>query len=71
MEMPRERLRVTIDASAEKVPNSWQTEIRQDVPLSFAHRSFTIRQVKTGFINTPKGEAEHVSLETDSEPAQS
>jgi CRISPR system Cascade subunit CasD len=50
-----ERLRVAIDASAEGVPGNWQTEIRQDVPLSFAGRSFTIRQVKTGFIETPKG----------------
>jgi CRISPR system Cascade subunit CasD len=51
-----ERLRVAIDARAEGVPGNWQTEIRQDVPLSFASRSFTIRQVKTGFIETPKGE---------------
>jgi CRISPR system Cascade subunit CasD len=50
-----ERLRVAIDASAEGVPENWQTEVRQDVPLSFAGRSFTIRQVKTGFIETPKG----------------
>jgi CRISPR system Cascade subunit CasD len=50
-----ERLRVAIDARVEGVPGNWQTEIRQDVPLSFASRSFTIRQVKTGFIETPKG----------------
>ncbi|MGH9753256.1 MAG: type I-E CRISPR-associated protein Cas5/CasD [Blastocatellia bacterium] len=52
-----ERLRVAIDARAERIPENWQTEIRQDVPLSFASRSFTIRQVKTGFIETPKGGA--------------
>ena len=49
------RLRVAIDAKAAE--DHWQTEIRQDVPLSFASRSFTIRQVKTGFIETPKGGA--------------
>jgi CRISPR system Cascade subunit CasD len=54
---PPERLRVAIDARAEGTPGNWQTEIRQDVPLSFASRSFTIRQVKTGFIETPKGGA--------------
>lgn len=54
---PPERLRVAIDARAERVPKNWQTEIRQDVPLSFISRSFTIRQVKTGFIETPKGGA--------------
>lgn len=49
------RLRVAVDANAAE--DNWQTEIRQDVPLSFANRSFTIRQVKTGFIETPKGGA--------------
>ncbi len=52
-----ERLRVAVDAKAETQAGGWQTEIRQDVPLSFASRSFTIRQVKTGFIETPKGDA--------------
>jgi CRISPR system Cascade subunit CasD len=51
-----ERLRVTLDTTAEMAAGGWQTEIRQDVPLSFATRSFTIRQVKTGFIETPKGD---------------
>jgi CRISPR system Cascade subunit CasD len=56
-EEPPERLRVAIDARAEGIPSNWQTEIRQDVPLSFASRNFTIRHVKTGFIETPKGGA--------------
>lgn len=47
------RLRVAVDA--ETADDNWQVEIRQDVPLSFASRSFTIRHVKTGFIETPKG----------------
>lgn len=47
------RLRVAVDAEA--ADDNWQAEIRQDVPLSFASRSFTIRHVKTGFIETPKG----------------
>lgn len=49
------RLRVAVDANA--ADDNWQIEIRQDVPLSFAERRFTIRQVKTGFIETPKGGA--------------
>lgn len=47
------RLRVAVDANA--ADDNWQAEVRQDVPLSFAERRFTIRQVKTGFIETPKG----------------
>ncbi len=54
-EAPPERLRVAVDARAAGAPEHWQTEIRQDVPLSFASRSFTIRHVRTGFIETPKG----------------
>ncbi len=68
--LPNE-MRVVIDATAVDIPDNWQTEIRQDVPLSFASRNFTIRQVKTGFIiNSPKGEPENVSLTTDLESAQ-
>lgn len=56
-EAPPARLRVAVDAQAETAAGGWQTEMRQDVPLSFARRSFTIRQVKTGFVATPKGGA--------------
>jgi CRISPR system Cascade subunit CasD len=46
-----ERLRLVMDATAETA-----TEVRQDVPLSFADRSFTIRYVLTDFIPVPKGD---------------
>lgn len=45
-----ERLRLVIDAAPETA-----TEVRQDVPLSFADRRFTIRHVLTDFIPVPKG----------------
>jgi CRISPR system Cascade subunit CasD len=51
------RLRIVVDAAAEIPSDIRQIEIRQDVPLSFARRSFMIRQVRTGFMNTPKGGA--------------
>lgn len=46
-----ERLRLVIDATPETA-----TEVRQDMPLSFANRRFTIRHVLTDFIPQPKGE---------------
>jgi CRISPR system Cascade subunit CasD len=45
-----ERLRLVLDATPETA-----SEVRQDVPLSFAERRFTIRQVVTQFIPVPKG----------------
>jgi CRISPR system Cascade subunit CasD len=45
-----DRLRIVVDALPETA-----TEVRQDVPLSFAERRFTIRHVLTDFIPTPKG----------------
>jgi CRISPR system Cascade subunit CasD len=45
-----DRLRIVVDASPETA-----SEVRQDVPLSFAERRFTIRHVLTDFIPTPKG----------------
>lgn len=47
-----ETLRVVTDTTPETA-----TEIRQDVPLSFAERRFTIRHVKTSFVELPKGGA--------------
>src|SRR5262249_59731813 len=38
----------TLDSSA--------TEVRHDLPLSFSERRFTIRYVKTTWIECPKGE---------------
>jgi len=45
-----ERLRLVMDATPETA-----SEVRQDVPLSFADRRFTIRHVVTKFIPVPKG----------------
>lgn len=50
-EMAPERLRRVIDATPETA-----SEVRQDVPLSFAKRRFTIRYVMTDFILVPKGD---------------
>jgi CRISPR system Cascade subunit CasD len=49
-EKPPERLRLVIDATQEAA-----TEVRHDVPLSFAERRFTIRYVKTTWIDFPQG----------------
>jgi CRISPR system Cascade subunit CasD len=49
-EMAPERLRLVMDATPETA-----SEVRQDVPLSFAERRFTIRHVVTQFIPVPKG----------------
>lgn len=49
------RLRVVVDEAAETPPEIRQIEIRQDVPLSFANRSFIIRRVKSGFVDAPQG----------------
>jgi CRISPR system Cascade subunit CasD len=46
-------------------------DVRQDVPVSFSERRFTIRYVRTDYISVPKGGSPDVSLETDSESAQS
>ncbi|MCW5968618.1 MAG: type I-E CRISPR-associated protein Cas5/CasD [Blastocatellales bacterium] len=54
---PPQRLRVVIDTVAELPSEIRHIEIRQDVPLSFIRRSFMIRQVRTGFMETPKGGA--------------
>lgn len=56
-ESPPQRLRVVIDTVAELPSEIRHIEIRQDVPLSFIRRSFMIRQVRTGFMETPKGGA--------------
>ncbi|MBO0719533.1 MAG: type I-E CRISPR-associated protein Cas5/CasD [Blastocatellia bacterium] len=45
-----DRLRIVVDATLETA-----TEVRQDVPLSFAERRFTIRYVLTDLIPIPKG----------------
>jgi CRISPR system Cascade subunit CasD len=50
LKAPPARLRIVVDASAENA-----TEVRQDVPLSFAERRFTIRYVKTDYIAKPIG----------------
>ena len=68
-EKPPERLRLVIDATQETA-----TEVRQDVPLSFAERRFTIRYVKTTWIDFPQGEsdagdAQTVFIEADSQSA--
>jgi CRISPR system Cascade subunit CasD len=47
-----ERLRVVLDATPETA-----TEVRHDLPLSFATRRFTLRYVMTDFISVPKGGA--------------
>jgi CRISPR system Cascade subunit CasD len=67
---PPERLRLVIDATQETA-----TEVRHDVPLSFAERRFTIRYVKTTWIGFPQGEsdagdAQTVFVEADSQFAQ-
>lgn len=49
-EVPPERLRLVMDATPETA-----SEVRQDVPMSFAERRFTIRHVVTRFIPVPKG----------------
>jgi CRISPR system Cascade subunit CasD len=69
-EKPPERLRLVIDATQETA-----TEVRQDVPLSFATRRFTIRYVKTTWIDFPQGgsdarDAQTVFVEADSQSAQ-
>ncbi|MEW6212338.1 MAG: type I-E CRISPR-associated protein Cas5/CasD [Acidobacteriota bacterium] len=45
-----ERLRAVLDATPETA-----SEVRHDLPLSFAARRFTIRYVITDFISFPKG----------------
>jgi CRISPR system Cascade subunit CasD len=69
-EKPPERLRLVIDATPETA-----TEVRHDVPLSFAERRFTIRYVKTTWIDFPQGgsdarDEQTVSVEADSQSAQ-
>ena len=69
-EKPPARLRLVIDATKETA-----TEVRQDVPLSFATRHFTIRYVKTTWIDFPQGEsdardAQTVFVEVDSQSTQ-
>jgi CRISPR system Cascade subunit CasD len=49
-EVTPDRLRLVLDAT----PGT-ASEVRQDVPLSFAERRFTIRHVVTQFIPIPKG----------------
>jgi CRISPR system Cascade subunit CasD len=49
---PPTRLRIVVDATAESA-----TEVRQDVPLSFAERRFTLRHVKTDYITNPNLDA--------------
>lgn len=43
-----ERLRIVVDADA-----AGATEVRTDVPLSFAPRRFTVRYVRTDFVRNP------------------
>lgn len=69
-EKPPERLRLVIDATPETA-----TEVRHDVPLSFATRRFTIRHVKTTWINFPQGgsdarDKQTVFVEADSQSTQ-
>ena len=69
-EKPPERLRLVIDATQETA-----TEVRQDVPLSFAERRFTIRYVKTIWIDFPQGgrdagDTQTVFVEADAQSAQ-
>jgi CRISPR system Cascade subunit CasD len=42
------QLRIVVDADA-----ATATEVRTDVPLSFAARRFTVRYVQTGFLPNP------------------
>ena len=52
----------------ETMPNdSDATEVRQDVPLSFAERRFTIRRVRTEFINLKNGGNENGDLFDENE----
>lgn len=51
-----DRLRVVVDATPETA-----TEVRQDVPLSFSLRLFTIRYVMTDYVVTPKGGSQCIS----------
>jgi CRISPR system Cascade subunit CasD len=69
-EEPPERLRLVIDATP-----ATATEVRHDVPLSFATRRFTIRYVETTWIDFPTGgsdarDAQTVFVEADSQSAQ-
>lgn len=50
-------LRIVLDATPETAAGGAAREVRQDVPLSFAERRFTIRHVITNFIPVPKGGA--------------
>lgn len=43
------------------------TEIRQDVPLSFAERRFTIRRVRNDFVNLKNGGNENGNLSDENE----
>lgn len=63
---PPEKLRVVYE-------DAKGSEMRHDQPVSLAlgARRFLPRYIHTTFISPPKGEAENVSLETDTEPAQS
>lgn len=54
---PPDRLRFVADATSATTNGTAMREVRQDVPLSFAARRFTIRHVITDFIPTPKGGA--------------
>ncbi|MBM3957605.1 MAG: type I-E CRISPR-associated protein Cas5/CasD [Gemmatimonadetes bacterium] len=45
-----DRLRLVIDAAPGQITN----DVRNDVPLSFASRDFTLRYVRTDWIATPK-----------------
>lgn len=50
-EPPAERLRLVLDAEPSEA-----TEVRQDVPLSFAARQFAPRPVRTTWLPRPRGE---------------
>ncbi len=50
-----EKLRLVVDANTIDTTAEHIVEVRQDVPISFAERRFTIRRVVTMEINTPKG----------------
>ncbi|MBA3257239.1 MAG: type I-E CRISPR-associated protein Cas5/CasD [Pyrinomonadaceae bacterium] len=54
---PPDRLRLVVEATPETA-----AEVRQDVPLSFAERRFTIRYVTTDYVPRPEGDEACISL---------